>query len=303
MRTLLRGTVSLHPMLAGVLVTLAFALAAPPGLGSEPGPADDLAFPIDDANPKASVPTPEKRSQTPLEFGYFLMELTERGEAALKEKDFPRAARYFDAVAFAVPEVAVGHRKLCLARLGAGDYDGAIPACREATGTEGSQSGDLARFLTALLARPAALSVEETAEFEEVVAHAEQQNVDPKEFLPQVCELAVRTQDAPRLENCVNRMRQLAPQGAMTAAFTWALAMQHHDENGARKALAAARAAAHDPAKLAQMEEATEKAFASGRPWIFAGLGIALLAGIAAFAQWRRGKSDPNPLGATTVKA
>lgn len=295
---------------AGLLLAAALSASTPLARGTEASPTtgDDVAaaelpqpnpantFPIDDANPSGSLPGREERAKRPLEYGYMLMEMTGRGEEALEAQDFARAARYFEALAVAVPEVAVGHRKLCISRSAAGDLDGAVSACRQATKSEGSQSGDLSRLLAALLARPAALSPEELSEFDQVLAHARSQGVDTSELLPLSCELGLRMRDDARLDACVTELAALAPGAAPTISFTWALAMRRGNEAGARKALEQARAASLDPKKVAEMEATTTKAFGSSRPWAIGGIAVALVAGLAALVMARRGSKPKPPL-------
>ena len=248
------------------------------------------AFPIDDANPTSSLPAASERSSRPIEYGYLLLELTGRAEEALAARDFGRAARYFEALTTAVPEAAIGHRKLCMARSGAGDVEGAIAACRQATVSEGALSGDLSRLLTALLARDGMPGPADVDEFDRVARHAEEQKVDPLDILPQQCSLAIRIHDDARLAACVERLRELAPATSdpRTASFTWALAMRRKDEPSARQAYSAAESAGLEAPKLAEMKTTMDRVFHANAPWMWLGLSLSAAAGLGAVLLLRR---------------
>lgn len=302
-----RSLVQRAGICAALLTTLVTPslIASPAGEPATPQVAANVEappqapFPIDDTNPTSSLPSASERTSRPLEYGYLLLELTGRAEEALEAKDFSRAARYFEALTTAVPEAAIGHRKLCQARSGARDVEGAISACRQATASEGALSGDLSRLLTALLARDGAPSPADIDEFDRVARHAEEQHVDPLDVLPQQCSLAVRVRDEARLAACVARLQERAPASTdpRTASFAWVLAMWKSDQHAARGAYAAAEAAGHDAEKLAEMKRTMDQAFRSNTPWIWLGLSVAAVAGLGALVLLRR---DPGTRSATT---
>src|SRR6185295_19190649 len=94
----------------GTLVTL----AAPAARAKvEPTLQLSAEFPIDLANPEASVPDVAKRNAKPLEFGYYLQDLIALGDDAMKRGDHGAAAHFFSAFAMAVPDRSVAFSKLC----------------------------------------------------------------------------------------------------------------------------------------------------------------------------------------------
>jgi hypothetical protein len=74
--------------------------------------AKEAVFPIDDANPEAGVPTQVQANERPLDFGYYLQDLNERAERAVKRGDTDAAVRYYRAMAKAVPDSKIPVEKL-----------------------------------------------------------------------------------------------------------------------------------------------------------------------------------------------
>jgi tetratricopeptide (TPR) repeat protein len=266
-----------------MLIALLGAVITAPGAAAE-------KWPIDDANPSASIPSPEVRAKAPMEYGHWLFELTARGEKALSDGDHARATRYFEAVVRLLPEESIGHAKLCEARAGAGAIEEALPECQEAIERPGARVQDYVQFLAVTLARPQAVPAERVIAFDEALDHMEQENVQSAEAQRLNCQLALRQGDDARLATCVDKLTHWAPNDAKTAAFSWARAIRLRDEKGARAALRRAKELGHDPARLKEMQATMTKAFSTNSVWYLAIGSFALaLAGLGLLLvlRWR----------------
>jgi hypothetical protein len=216
------------------------------------------AFPLDDKNPEASVPSMEQAMKKPLQMGYFVMVLIERGQTALDKKDFAAAVRYYRALAKALPERAKSYSLLCRAYQGTGQLAEALDACRTALGKEAVTIEDNARFVELVLAQPGKLAAKDVEDVHAVVAHLEKEIVDPNDakIIPNQleCELAARLEDVPALKTCSTVLRQVAPRDARTFAFAWVLALKQRDLAAAEQLLVDARSAGLSDPALAKME-------------------------------------------------
>jgi predicted Zn-dependent protease len=127
--------------------------------------------------------------RAPLEFGYLLMELTDRATRALETGDFPRAVRYFEAVVVAAPERSVGYAKLCQSYAGMNDRARALDACRKSLGAEGVQVADYSRFVALLLKDQKQLGAAELAEMDAIFTHLREEKVDSLAMYELECEV------------------------------------------------------------------------------------------------------------------
>lgn len=250
-----------RPRLAGKLKTVAclfsvglFVVLAPGKVAAQsPGPNP---FIVDLDDPESSVPPAELQKKSPLEFGYFLMELTRHADEAFDKADYQEAAKYYRAVAKAVPDRAVGFIKLCQSYERLGDLENAIEACRGALGAEGLRKEDFAHFVRLLLQKPATLSAEEVEDIDEVVKHlAAEKNGDLAEHL--ACELAVKLDSADRLASCTQKLDELAPGDPHNVVFKWTLAVSEGDSREANRLLARAREIGVEKPALERMERTT----------------------------------------------
>lgn len=153
-------------------LTVAFGLGlflATSAASALPG---DLAtkFTVDDEDPLASIPTLEQRNTDPLEFGNFLQDLIARAEGAFREKDFAGAAKYYEALARAVPERAVSFSRLCQSYAGLGKLELAIANCARTVRLDGARVFDHFRFVNLTLQKKQ-LSPQDLAEVEASLSH------------------------------------------------------------------------------------------------------------------------------------
>jgi hypothetical protein len=276
-------------------VRAALLLVATLGL-AQTAQAESQAPDVDDANPAAALGSETERDANPMRTGAVLMELIERADAALKAKDGARAVRYFEAVVSAVPEQALGHRKLCEARSVAGDVEGAIQACRAALQREGSTVSDHLRHLALVVARSAEPRPDDIVAVDQSLSHLEETRSTTADALDLSCQLALRLGDSERLSTCVQRFESLVPNDSRSAAYGWAEAMRAHDESSARVALDRARVLGHDPQKLEEMKLAMRREFPARNWWYWAAGSVALVGlGLLARIWFRTTPRRPTP--------
>ncbi len=272
-------------LLVIVICTLGGGIArAEPAAGK-----DQLSdFPIDDANPEASVPSPEAQNRKPLEFGYFLQDLAAKAERANKSGDRAAEARYYRALTKAAPTAAFGPRKLCEALEAAGDLPNAIVACRTAITRQGSTAGDYQHFVSLVLASKGPLPAEERKELDLVILHLA--NEAQLGAAPTVlrCEVALRFKDWPALEACTGELARVAPSDPKTVSLQWALALERNDRAEALRLIDKAKVTGMSAAAVAKMEAGTQAMTRRRQQRMGALFGAAALIGAAAWLARRR---------------
>lgn len=254
-------------------------------------------FPINHADPEASVPAFALRNAHPLEFGYFIQDLAAFATAAGKSGDHASEARYYRAFAKAVPDESIPFTKLCGALEAGGQLQEAIGACRDALGREGAELNDYVKFVHLVLAKPAAKdatggpTAEESEDVVQVIDHLRKEPATRVAGTVLQCELAMRRQDVATWQACSAELQQSAPRDPATISFAWALAVRRHDEPEARRLVALAKASGVRPEGLARMEQAT--AGLGWRGWLldrrnlFGAFVLAVAASACLFV-WRR---------------
>jgi tetratricopeptide (TPR) repeat protein len=251
-------------------------------------------FTIDDANPEASLPSPDELVKAPLELGYLIQELGGRAASAAKRKDHAAAARYYKALAKVSPGAPFAPRKLCEELEAAGDIPTAIAACRTVITLDGATSDDFVRFVHVSLAKEGKPSPMEQKELEAVIAHlAGNANVGT---IPATlrCEVALRVEDTKALESCTAELSKLAQNDPRTISYQWALAVQKHDQPVALGLIDRARQAGVSSAGLEIMQKETRKMkrqkLSRGVILVVgaAVLGVALMLGLRRLALRRR---------------
>jgi hypothetical protein len=285
------ATVS-QPVAAVIVLLCALVAHASPASAATEKPKGDLSiFPINDADPGSSVPDDLARAQQPLQFGYFIQDLTARAEAATKRGDHAAAARYYEALAKTAPDVAIAPRRLCESLQAAGDLPNAVKACRTALTKGGAVVADFARFVSLALMQPDPLPVGEKDELDAVLKH-----LDEKagmgfagELSVLHCEVALRFHDRPALEKCTSTLGNLAPNDAKTVSFQWALAVDRHDRDAALQLIDRAKTLGVGEEGLATMTRATDAMHRRRVTlWALIGVGAAAVLLVAVGATRRR---------------
>ncbi len=269
---------------------------------SAPGAPEPPRWAVDEADPAQSVPPPAERDRDPLQFGYFVADLVEKGEAATARGDHAQAAKLYAALAKAAPNRSLPWGRLCRSYEALGRRDDAIASCRAALGREGVTALDGARFVRLLLAKPGPLAPGDEADARAVVAHLATEGskgADAAAVDAATCELALRLEDLKLLGGCAERMTARAPEAPETISFLWALALRRGDRGEARRLVEKAEAAGVKPEGIRAMQAALD---APGRwsaasagpstPWLALLAGVTLAAaGAARVAARRRGRA------------
>jgi tetratricopeptide (TPR) repeat protein len=132
----------------GVLLVAVFVLAINP-IRASGQDQTDLAtkWKVNDADPKASIPSVDERNTDPIEFSYFLQDLIARGERAFKEQNWEAAVKFYEAMGFAVPDAGISFNRLCIAYAKLGKYDVAAGNCGRAVSLPLAKVIDHLRFI------------------------------------------------------------------------------------------------------------------------------------------------------------
>ena len=256
--------------------------AAPEGLPSN-GQLSDAT--IDDADPSAAVPAPAQQMKNPVQFGYLLMDLSDRADRAYTAKDFDRAARYYKAIIKAAPQKSVGYSKVCLSYMGMNDLEKAREFCHEALFHEGVAPLDFLRFLHLLLDTKKQFGPDEVAQADDVFSHLKEQKIDAQEVYQLQCDVALRVSDAKRMEECTKALAARWPDDPKTITYQWSFAVYKKDFATAEKLVQHAKTSAMPPEGVAKMEAATRAAQHRARPkYLFLAVGALALVLVGAMA-------------------
>jgi tetratricopeptide (TPR) repeat protein len=211
-------------------------------------------WPVNEADPGASLPSARDREADPVEFGYLLMDLTDRAEAALARGDHRTAIRYYQAIARAVPDSNVAFSKLCASEDALDERDPALASCRKAIGLPGVTTDDFAHFVHALLSKPGTLEPVEVAAADEVVKHLNKRGSSRLLANQLQCRLGEKLGDALRLEQCSTVLAQVAPKDPGTIASLWSLAVLRGERARAQELLTRARQFGLPASELERMQ-------------------------------------------------
>jgi tetratricopeptide (TPR) repeat protein len=269
-------------------VTLAFSATAR-AEAPEPRPpvAGSLSqWAINDEDPVASVPTHAQRDANPLEYGYFIMDLSDRADRALQRGDHASAVKYWLAVAKAVPDKSVGYTKACESYEALGAWEQAVGACKAALQRDGVLVKDYARFVTLVLQKKTPLEMAEIQDLDKLLDRLRRMEEGRKVVDELNCDIGVRIGSAERLETCTHALAESAPEHPRTIYFQWSLALIQKRYDDARQLIERAKAAGTSPERLQQMEKATTAASSvwhrMKRRWPLAAFGaLVFAAGLA----------------------
>jgi tetratricopeptide (TPR) repeat protein len=251
---------------------------------------------VDKRDPERSVPSAQQRDANPLEFGYFLMDVSDLAEAALKRNDHKEAVVYFKTLVKAVPERAVSYRKACASYQALGDLQNASAFCKSALLKEGAYVQDFAQFALILLQMKPTFTMQDATDLDAVVEHLRAQL--PKDSMADeiACDIALKLQDSERFEACTNHLRSIAPDSAKTLTFEWAYALQRGDTKAAEQIIRKAKQVGVPPTVVQNLEAGLAK-FSKLRRWAWlsnrsvqfgVGLSAAALAILGAILAKRR---------------
>lgn len=213
-------------------------------------------YKIDDAHPEAAVQKLLKTDKDPLQLGYLLQDLSVRVDAAIKEHDNAAAARYYHAISIAAP-TSFAPRKECEVLEALGDIPGAVVACREVLTRDGVLVGDYAHFVDLVLKNPKPLPELEPKEFENVIAHLENEMKGGHLATVLRCQVAMRFKDRQGLDSCRAAMKTAPADDPTVISIKWGLAVRDHDKLSALALLEQARRAGVSPDKVEKMRQTT----------------------------------------------
>lgn len=260
----------------------------------QPAKAGGLSqWKVNPSDPASSVPTTEQRDSNPVEYGYHVMDLADLALAATKRGDFAAAASFYAATVKAVPDAAVGYRHACESYEKANNFPKAIEYCRGALGVQGVHASDYLKLAGLLLSKEPL----EPKSREDLDAMIEHLSSDPQTAgvgAEVECSLAVRLDDAKRLERCTAVLAKAAPTDPKTISYQWELALMQGDVDRAEHLIGLAKTTDMKPDGIRTMERVTS---ARGgvlhrlrRYWLFLVIGV-VGAGVAGLVIARRGRS------------
>ncbi len=243
---------------------------------------------IHDLDPVRSIPTPEQRDADPLQYGYFLMDLSDRAEAAIRVGKHKKAIPYFEAMAKAVPNRSVSYAKLCTCYSAMSDWKNAEEQCATALEKEGVTVEDFLRYAQILLEKKADFSANDAKKLTAVIQHVREQVPNGTLADELECQLGLKLSDAGRLKECTRRLAAAAPNDSKTLTYKWSYALLRGDTAEAKRIIEhARRTAALPPMALSRMEESTRRSkFARrgplGSSWFLVMVGVLVAGGLLA---------------------
>ena len=273
--------------------SLAQANAGPPPSGYKDPSAEWTYYGlskwhIDKRNLEGSIPSPQQRDANPIEFGYFLMDVSDLAEFAIKRKNYAESIPYFKTLIKAVPGKAVSYRKTCISYLALGDWQNALTYCKYALSKEGTFVEDFARYAQILLQMKPNFTLEDAADLDTVVEHLRAQM--PNETLADEikCDVGLKLQDNNRMKECTDGLAAKAPDNTKTLTYEWAYALQRGDSPAAQRVIDKAKRLAIPPAVIRNLEQGMVKFKRTDRMnWLhnrWLGLGVLALGLLGIFA-------------------
>jgi tetratricopeptide (TPR) repeat protein len=278
------------PVLVGKGPAKAASAASKPADGSDEVPqADRLsAFAVNDADPEGHLPNAAQANGNPLQFGYLLMDLSAKAQAAANQGDHKAAIKYFRALAKAVPGKAIAHARLCREYEALGDRAAALDACRSALARPGVQADDFDRYVRLTLDHPGDVTRAEKDDLRAVIDHLRAGKDTRVTAADLECQLAARIDDVVMLDACVRELVAAAPRSPRTVTYDWRLALQRGDAARAAHLIERAREVGVQAPGIAKMVEATQARQARWRTPLSASLLVT--AALLAIGAWFTGR-------------
>jgi tetratricopeptide (TPR) repeat protein len=246
------------------LFSAASASAEPGATAAEPPPGGLSKWPVNDTDPVKSLPTTQQRDRNPLEYGYHLMDLTDKADIAQKKGDWLSVAKYYEAIAVAVPDHAIGFRRSCDAYEKVGNASKALEMCRGALAGDGVELRDYTHFAKLMFERTDSFTPADEQDISDIVTHLKEQSNSLPAALDIECQLAQRLDDVKRLETCVADVTKLTPNEPKLVVYQWAIAMKHEDYRKAQQLIDVARQKGLKPDGIDMMARLTEQQSALG---------------------------------------
>jgi tetratricopeptide (TPR) repeat protein len=268
-------------------------------------------FIINPEDPESSVPSLEDKNSAPMQFGYYIQDLSSEAVYAEQKGNFVKAGKFWAALSKAVPDVAVGHRRACRAFRRAEDSEKALLHCSAALSRSGVIIDDYAQYGELMLAKPGLMQPVDIADLDAVIDHLRSSTEGQPDSLIAgerlACGLGVQLSDEKRLLRCTDALsKSIVKDHVNTLFFRWNLAMLRRNYGEAKRLLPEMKKAGMPPPALQKAEEKTAEASAWWRrplkDWRYgAGLAalVALVSGLLFNRRMRRNKpTKPAATGA-----
>jgi tetratricopeptide (TPR) repeat protein len=284
-------------LVIGLLFSLLPRTAAADPDNAEPGFLSQWR--VDDKAPETKIPTEKERNASPLEFGYWLQDVALKGEMSSRHGDHAAAARYYKALAIAVPDRAIGYTKACAEYEAMGDLTQAIAECGAALQADGLVVKDYLNYVRLVLEKPGPIAQDDLKTLDDVIIHMREDPAGRGAADSVECSIATRTLNVAELAECTTALARTAPNDPQTISYQWALAMERHQYGEARALIARGQSLGLADPNVASMQKATDEGLAGQRKRIWLGvLAVALLLGgavVVVGAVMRRRVVAPGP--------
>jgi hypothetical protein len=215
-------------------------------------------WPVDDAHPESSIPSDKDRDADPLQFGYWLQDVSWKAEIASKRDDHAAAARYYRALGLAVHDRAVAFVKACEEYEALGDRDQAIEMCGQALLRDGLTVKDYDHFVHLVLGQTRPLTDKETFALAQVLDHMREDPAGRDVVDDLECQVGARTSNVAQLRECTAALAARSPDDPRTISYLWALAVAEDDGSGAEVLVERARTAGVAPQDVERMSHTTQ---------------------------------------------
>ncbi|HEY0467571.1 MAG TPA: hypothetical protein VGC79_25395 [Polyangiaceae bacterium] len=262
-----------------------------PAHAAEPTPYQLGHFPINRDDPESLIPTIAERNADPLEFGYFLQDLSAEAFKAERKNDYRKAVKYWRASAKAVPDQAVAFSHACRAYQILEEREHALEYCSRALNLNGATSEDFLRWGELMVNSPLDLTKPEIEDIDAAIVHLRAQAGGTGPAAVIECQLGVKLEDEARLARCTSVLAKATPNDPHALTFQWSLAMKRRNYGEARSLIATMSKTPMPPAAIAELRAATDKAGAWWRrPFTDAryGFGLLVLIGLAVVFIFRK---------------
>jgi len=276
----------------------------PTDLGKPPVPGSFSRWTIDENDPLKSIPPPETLHKDPLQFGYFMMDLSERADQATQRGDHAAAVKFWQALAKVTPDRSHAFSKMCVSYEALGMLDNAVYSCGAALERAGTTLKDYMRFVGLTLSKKGDLTSGEIATLDKVLDHLKTDEAGKGIVDELACRIGVWVRSATRLEPCTAALAAHAPNHPDTVYFQWALAVARGRASEARALIGRSHEVSMKPEDIQRMEMETQKLEAKWKNHLGIALGLLLAfgSGVGLYASRRRASralKDAAPSGAT----
>jgi hypothetical protein len=233
--------------IALTLAAVAFLVSSNPGPAfadsQMPARARLGKWPLNEDDPESSIPKIDDINKDPLEFGYWLQDVALDADVYFNHKEYEKAAKFYRALAKAVPDRAISFTKLCDCYEAMGDTRMAIASCGTALLLEGVRQRDYEHYVRLVVMQTGAISDRDQTTLQGVILHLKDDPAAHPLADQLECLAGRRLGDRAMLRECTKVLASQAPNDLATIEAEFALATLDHDFGHARELIAAAEKA------------------------------------------------------------